>query len=200
MNYSNFLKITAATALGIGIIACGGDSDDGREGGFVFNNDDPSTFRQIERHAAVEAGTVGIEAEAGLGIAPVRDAYNASNPQEDAEGRWLGEITDSVNLLHSALDDDLRAAGLAPASTETSLAQAGPVIVPDVIRFNPDQPASYPNGRELTDQVVDLTLAAVLLDLGVEGQNLRTLADLPLNPPTNDRDFTSTFPYLASPN
>lgn len=188
--------IGVATTLAIG---CGGGGGSDDETGFVFASDPPSAYTQIDRHAAVEAGTVGIAAPAGLGIAPVRDLYNASNPAEDAAGRWVGEITKSVVALHAALDDDLRAAGLVPASNETSLAQAGPVIVPDVIRYNPDQEASYPNGRRLTDQVVDLTIAAALLDLGQGGQGLRTLADLPLNPAGNDVSFKSRFPYLADP-
>lgn len=182
----------------IAFFGCGGgDGDDASD--FVFATDAPSAYTQIDRHAAVEAGTVGIAASAGLGIAPVRDLYNASNPEEDAAGRWLGEITTSVEALHSVLDDDLIGAGLVPASVATSLAQAGPVIVPDIIRYNPDQPTSYPNGRNLTDPVVDLTVAAAVLDLSQGGQTLRTLADLPLNPPANDEEFKSEFPYLADP-
>lgn len=188
---------TAFALLSSGLISCGGGDDS--ESGFVFATDAPSAYTQIDRHAAVEAGTVGIAATAGLGIAPVRDLYNASNPVEDATGKWVGEITKSVTALHGALDDDLVGAGLIPASVATSLAQAGPVIVPDIIRYNPDEPTSYPNGRKLTDPVVDLTIAATLLDLSKGGQTLTTLADLPLNPPANDESFKSSFPYLADP-
>ncbi len=185
------------TILSSGLISCG--SGDDNETGFVFATDAPSAYTQIDRHAAVEAGTVGIAATAGLGIAPVRDQYNASNPVEDAAGRWVGEITTSVTALHSVLDDDLTGAGLIPASAATSLDQAAPVIVPDIIRYNPDQPTSYPNGRKLTDPVVDITLAATLLDLGQGGQTINTLANLPLNPAGNDVSFKSSFPYLADP-
>jgi hypothetical protein len=166
---------------------------------FVFAADPASAYTQIDRHAAVEAGTAGIAATAGLGIAAIRDDYNASNPVEDAAGMWVPEITNSVTDLHGALDDDLTGLSLTPASVSTALAQAGPVIVPDVIRYNPDAPTSYPNGRKLTDPVVDLTLAAVLLDLSVSGQTLTTFADLPLNPAANDVAFKPNFPYLADP-
>lgn len=188
---------TVIAVLSSALISCG--SGDDNETGFVFATDAPSAYTQIDRHAAVEAGTVGIAATAGLGIAPVRDLYNASNPVEDAAGRWVGEITTSVTALHSVLDDDLVGAGLIPASVATSLAQAAPVIVPDIIRYNPDLPTSYPNGRNLTDPVVDLTIAAALLDLSQGGQTLRTLANLPLNPAGNDEDFKNDFPYLADP-
>ncbi len=45
----------------------------------------------------------------------MRDAYNASNPAEDAAGKWVPEISKSLTLLHGALDDDLTGAGLTPA-------------------------------------------------------------------------------------
>ena len=44
---------------------------------------------------------------------------------------------------------------------------------------------------------MDVTLAVVLLDLGVHDVTL--FAGLPLNPPANDKAFPSTFPYLATP-
>ena len=201
--------LTGGTLAGATLSGCGGNGG-GNSGGsdssdvdtsteYAFATDAPSAYTQIDRHGAVEAGTVGIAASAGLGSAPVRDQYNASNPSEDAAGRWVTEITNSVSDLHSALDDDLRSLALVPASLETAVSQAAPVIVPDVIHYNPDKPTSYPNGRKLTDQVVDLTIAAAMLDLSAPGQNLRTFADLPLNPPANDVPFKDSFPYLADP-
>jgi len=85
-----------------------------------------------------------------------------------------------------------------PATIEETVAQAGPVIVPDTIKYDPSMPTAYPNGRTLEDPVVDITLAAVLLRLGPE-QPLSLLADLPLNPPENDVPFEAEFPYLAPP-
>lgn len=176
----------------------GGDGLDVSEK-FTFASDAPEAYTVLDRHGAVEAGTVGIAASAGLGQAPVRNQYNASNPVEDARGRWVGQITNSLTFLHNTLDDDLQGAGLIPASVQTSLAQAGPVIVPDVIHYNPDLPSAYPNGRKLTDPVVDITIAVALLDLSRGGQTAATLANLPLNPPANDVAFRDGFPYLADP-
>ena len=200
---NNVRKIVLSSVfLGLVAAGCGGGSsnntiDTSTE--FSFATDAPTAYTQIDRHGAVEAGTVGIAAAKGLGIAPVRNLYNASNPVEDATGKWVPEITKSVTDLHAALDDDLIALGLTPASISKALAQAGPVLVPDVIHYNPDQPTSYPNGRKLTDQVVDITIAAAMLDLSVPGQTLRTFADLPLNPAANDVSFKGSFPFLADP-
>lgn len=181
--------------------ACGGDGDDGIDTStdFTFDASPESAYTQIDRHGAVEAGTVAIAGASGLGIAPIRDVYNAANPVIDAQGTFVGVITQSVNFFHAALDDDLRGAGLIPATTAVSLAQAAPVVVPDVIRFDPTKTNRYPNGRKLTDPVVDITVAAILLDLSQGGQTVETLADIPLNPPANDKSFKSSFPFLADP-
>ncbi len=178
-------------------------SSSGGDEGFQFADDPYDAYMQIDRHAAVEAGTAGIAGPEGLGFAKgsdisIRDAYNASNPVEDAAGMWLDEIGASVTFFHNALDDDLNALMFTPATVAETVAQAGPVIVPDTIKYDPSMPTAYPNGRTLEDPVVDITLAAVLLQLGPD-QPLSTFADLPLNPPANDVPFSTEFPYLAPP-
>ncbi len=171
--------------------------------GFVFPTDPFDAYEQIDRHGAVEAGTAGIAAAQGLGLKmgsdiKIRDAYNASNPVEDVAGMWIPEIGKSITFFHDALDDDIVGLKLVPATIDDTLAQAGPVIVPDTIKYDPTKPAAYPNGRRLEDPVVDITLAAVLLKLGPK-QPLSLLADLPLNPPANDVPFKTEWPYLAPP-
>jgi hypothetical protein len=169
---------------------------------FVFPTNPYDDYTQIDRHGAVEAGTAGILAPEGLGFNPgsditLRDAYNASNPLEDEGGMWLDEIIASVTFFHTALDDDLMGLGLTVASVNQGVMQAGPVIVPDTIKYDPSIPTAYPNGRTLEDQVVDITFAAVLLDLTVHP--LDAFATFPLNPITNDVPFEAEFPYLAAP-
>jgi hypothetical protein len=182
------------------------DPDTGSTGGdpgFVFPEAPFSDYEQIDRHGAVEAGTAGIGAKEGLGFTPgqdvtIRDAYNASNPVEDKAGKWVPEIKKSVEFFHAALDDDLMGLKLVPATVDESLTQAGPVIVPDTIKYDPSKPTAYPNGRKLEDRVVDITLAAVLLKLD-DKQPLSLLADIPLNPGANDVPFSKEWPYLAPP-
>lgn len=71
------------------------------------------------------------------------------------------------------------------------------LIVPDTLTLDLSAPSGFPNGRKLADPVIDVTLAVIFLDLGTHSPT--TLAGLPLNPPTNDVAFQSTFPYLAPP-
>jgi hypothetical protein len=178
------------------------DSTSGGDDPFIFPTDPYDAYTQIDRHGAVEAGTAGILASQGLGFGPMpdialRDAYNASNPAEDEAGMWLNDITDSVMFFHMALDDDIGAFMLDAATVNEALAQAAPVLVPDTIKYDPAEATGYPNGRNLQDQVVDITFAAVLLDLNTHA--LDTLASVPINPPANDVEFGAEFPYLAPP-
>lgn len=78
--------------------------------------------------------------------------------------------------------------------TGVTVAQA---VVPDTLTLDLSAASGFPNGRQLADPVIDVTLAVIFLDLSVNGP--ATLAGLPLNPPTNDVSFRDTFPYLASP-
>ena len=172
-------------------------------GGFVFPDEPLDAYVQIDRHGAVEAGTAGILASQGLGFKmgsdiKLRDAYNASNPEEDKAGMWVPEIVKSIEFFHDALDDDIVGFKLVPATVDETVAQAGPVIIPDTIKYDPSMPSGYPNGRKLEDPVVDLTLAAVLLKLGPK-QPLTTFSAIPLNPPANDVPFSAEWPYLAPP-
>ena len=70
-------------------------------------------------------------------------------------------------------------------------------VVPDTLTLDLAQPAGFPNGRLLTDPVIDVTLAVIFLDLDVHSP--LTFANIPLNPPANDVPFAGGFPFLAPP-
>lgn len=69
------------------------------------------------------------------------------------------------------------------------------LVIPDTIKMDLTKPNGFPNGRRLEDPVVDLTLAALFLDLTKHPVTL--LASLPLNPSGNDVPFPGAFPYVA---
>jgi len=60
-------------------------------------------------------------------------------------------------------------------------------VVPDVLIFDPTRPATFANGRELVDDVVDLV-----------GEPVTLAGDAPF-PSANDVPFLAHFPYLAPP-
>lgn len=157
--------------------------------GYDFRDDDPTAYTRVDR--------AGMPAVATAVIAS-KDDYNNANPTDDANMDFVGEIVTAIDGLHAALDDDLAGIPLTPCTGGaggTCVAQGAPLIVPDVLKIDPAMAAGFPNGRMLADPVMDVTLAVVLLDLGMHP--VTTLADLPLNPPANDVAFGGAFPYLA---
>lgn len=70
-------------------------------------------------------------------------------------------------------------------------------VVPDTIKVDLSQPSGFPNGRRLTDSVIDTELAWLFIDLTKHPATV--LASRPLGPQANDVPFRSEFPYLAAP-
>jgi hypothetical protein len=167
------------------LAACGGT--DTPDDPFVFVEDDPSTYTRIDRHGMPAINTA---------VIMDKQAYNESDPADDAAGAFVDQITASVTALHAALDDDLAGLGLTPCAAADCVAQAAPLVVPDTQKIDLTMPAGFPNGRKLEDPVIDVTLAVVLLDLTVEGQTATSLVGA-LNPTANDLPLSATFPYLA---
>ncbi len=71
------------------------------------------------------------------------------------------------------------------------------LVIPDTLTLDPTRPSVFPNGRALSDPVIDYTLAMLFLDLSREP--IDALHRIPLNPPANDRPFRAGFPHLAPP-
>jgi len=168
---------------------------------FVFATDAASAYSRVDRMGMPAIATAVITS---------KDAYNAANPADDAKLDFATEIGTNGNGLHAALDDDLTGLGLVPCpvnvddpfNTESStcINQAAPLVVPDTLKIDTTAAAGFPNGRKLADPVMDVTLAVVLLELGAagNGQSVTTLVGV-LNPKENDKGFSASFPYLASP-
>ncbi len=192
---------------------------------------DAITFRSEPVAMATRVDRMGMPAvSTALVSSGMKNAYNDGNPSNDAALDFaIDEIT-TLTGLHMALDDDLTAAGLAPCSMRMEdavpvpglppailvplcaaqeLAPGVPVvalIVPDTLRVDPSMPTGFPNGRDLDDPVIDVTLAVILLDLtsttGCGGGPCTptTLATLPLNPGANAAgEILTTFPYFGTP-
>jgi len=180
----------------------GVDGEDGEDGEdfttFTFRTDDPTTYTRVDRMGMPAVATA---------VITNKDDYNAGDPADD--GDFALEIIGNLDAIHTAFDADLATLGLVPCTvdatkgTGTCVDQAAPLVIPDVLKIDTALPEGFANGRTLTDPVIDITLAAVLLELGANCGGvpcaLDTLANLPLNPPANDKPFMSLFPYLAAP-
>lgn len=200
--------ISIAAAALLASVSCKADgegndeaADSGESGGtgggdFVFATDPPTAYTRVDRNGMPAVNTAVIPMAR-------KDEYNAADPADDAAGTFVADITASVTGLHvdadgnPVLDDDLMGLGLTPCEPMVCVMQAAPLVVPDAIAINPAMPAGFPNGRQPTDPVIDVTLAVLLLDLSVHPAD--TLAGVPVNPPANDKEFLATFPYFAEP-
>jgi hypothetical protein len=159
-------------------------------GAFVFATDPPTAYTRVDRSGMPAVNTAVIP----MGR---KDEYNANDPADDVGGIFVDDITASVTAVHDILDVAIMGAGLTPCAPADCLAAAAPLVVPDTIKIDPSMAAGFPNGRQPQDQVIDVTLAVLLLDLTVH--TALDLAALPLNPEANDKDFLAEFPYFAEP-
>lgn len=71
------------------------------------------------------------------------------------------------------------------------------LVVPDTLKIDLSKPAGFPNGRLLSDPVIDVTLAVIFLDLTKQGAD--TFAKIPLDPYGNDVPLLTGFPYFGLP-
>jgi Domain of unknown function (DUF4331) len=188
MRTSRFL---AAALFVAALAACSEDSP--MSGGQNLTQKTPASYHRIDRMGMPAVATALITS---------KQNYNEANPIDDAAGNFVPEIVDHLTALHNALDDDLTALGLTPATVQEAAAQGAPLVVPDVITVDTHTPSGFPNGRRLTDTVIDITLAVLLLDvngLGDSNGPHPVTALVGVNPTANDETFSTTFPYLAQP-
>lgn len=163
---------------------------------FAFATQAPADYSRVDRAGMPAIATALIVS---------KDAYNEANPVDDIAGTFVPEILNSLTFLHGALDAQLIDLGLTPCTvvgdgTGTCAATAVPLILPDTLKLDTASDAGFPNGRLLSDPVVDVTLAVALLELsGDPAPHAATALVGVLNPPANDLAFQTEFPFVAAP-
>ncbi|MCY7388444.1 MAG: hypothetical protein LH481_10330 [Burkholderiales bacterium] len=156
---------------------------------------------------------------ASNGFNDQRDALNRGDPANDARDfagmLTVGPQSNSLRNIHYKVGPALRALGLTPCSTETvtpptsnaqvdistCVAQAAPVILPDVITYDLNAAPGWPNGRSFDDPVVDRLLAAALLRISGTSppHNINTLVGV-INPSRDETGVASpaAFPHMRA--
>ena len=103
-----------------------------------------------------------------------KEEYNAGEPTDDRQ-RWIEQF---IHLMgHTG--DYSRDEAIAAIDAEGTL--------PDMLTYNPAEPARYPNGRVFTDDVIDYRLAFL------------TRGECPPNGLAPHTDTLGEFPYLGPP-
>jgi hypothetical protein len=143
----------------------------------------------------------------------LKDQFNRTAPQDDAQYASFVLKPELAAILNALFNVG------APESNRTDIVQAVLQGIPglnqqtgkpvDTLKVNLGVPPTanpnplgviggdtqgYPNGRRLTDDVVDIALQVVA------GELAGNKTDLGDGVPVNDKPFLSTFPYAAEPN
>jgi hypothetical protein len=112
------------------------------------------------------------------------DAFNRTHPAQDRD-QWQGDVEDTLLAL-SGLDASPYSAGEA-----TQIAE---FLLPDILTVDLGEPVGFPNGRALSDDVIDGELPIVTG--GFFGGSPVLTSDCV----GNDSAFLPSFPYLAPAN
>ena len=114
----------------------------------------------------------------------LEDPFNATHPRQDRK-QWQADV-ESTLLALSGLDASPYSASEAEGIAE--------FLLPDILTVDLSQPAAFPNGRALADDVIDPELSIVT------GGFFGGSAVLTSDCVANDSAFRANFPYLAPAN
>jgi hypothetical protein len=120
-----------------------------------------------------------------------KDAFNKGAPSTDVAA-YLNTVTTRTQGLRDAVDAVLNGPvgpqDNGPLGNLTSAQVAG-ALIPDIVTIDFSKPVVFPNGRQLSDDVIDVALKLVLnRNAGItDGIN------------ANDKTFGTTFPFFADP-
>lgn len=163
-------------------------SHDNGQIGLWADTFDRQLGKVIDRMGQPEVPTFFIEDDepglvTGLGM---RDKYNAANPRDDVAN--FGDVVAEKLIEFSSRD-------ATPYSDEQAVEVVTGDILPDILRFDPASSGGIVegNGRRVADDGLDFALSrATGGALGGSAADPTDCID------ANDRDLSTTFPYLAS--
>ncbi|MDP9180124.1 MAG: DUF4331 domain-containing protein [Chloroflexota bacterium] len=120
-----------------------------------------------------------------------KDAFNKGAPATDMAS-YLATVTTGTQGLRDAVDAVLNG----PVGPEDNgplgnltAAQVAGALIPDIVTIDFSKPVVFPNGRQLTDDVIDTALQLIL-------NRTKGITDA-IN--ANDKAFGTTFPFVADP-
>jgi hypothetical protein len=136
-------------------------------------------------------------AVAALALAGCGNSGSSAAPSQTPGGPPMSTPSPTPTPAPAAIGYDVLPCFFQVIPGTGGLTLAG-LVVPDILTENLARPSGFPNGRRLEDPVVDITLAAIFLDLTMQSPLI--LHNIPLNPMANDVPLRTVFPYFAPPN
>ncbi len=139
---------------------------------------------QLDRMAIPAINTALIPADQ-------KDNFNKGKPSTDA-ATFQATAKTTMDGLRSAVDAVLNGpvgpedGGALGNLTSQQVAEA---LVPDIVTIDFSKPVTFPNGRQLTNDVIDVALSLVL----------NRTAGITDAISSNDKAFGTSFPFLADP-
>jgi Domain of unknown function (DUF4331) len=112
-----------------------------------------------------------------------KNTFNAAQPKND-KAKFRAEVVDTLQTLFSLNDG----AGDNKADDQMKISGLADVLLPDILTFDTAKSDGFLNGRRLADDVIDAEL-----NLVTEGAVKTDCVS------KNDRAFSASFPYLATP-
>jgi hypothetical protein len=161
------------TVIGLVVIGCAGDEDDGDD-----DNGGGGVTGQIDRMAVPAVNTALIATAR-------KDDFNLGDPSTDV-ANFQAEMTTNLTNLRAAVN---AIPGMPAQDGTVSVATVISIVCPDVVTIDTTAALVFPNGRQLTDDVID-----PVLQLALD----RTFVTDGIN--ANDNAFLVGFPYLAAAN
>lgn len=120
-----------------------------------------------------------------------KDAFNKGAPATDVAS-YLSTVTTRTQGLRDAvnavLNGPVGSEDNGPLGNLTSAQVAG-ALIPDIVTIDFSKPVVFPNGRQLTDDVIDVALKLVL------NRNAGVTDAIS----SNDKSFGTSFPFFADP-
>ena len=120
----------------------------------------------------------------------IKDDFNASDPANDAE-RFGDTAIGTIESLRMVVDGLFGAPQDGGPLGNLTAEQVGGALIPDIVTIDFSNDVQFPNGRTLSNDVIDAALGVVLNRGGASG-----ISD---GVNGNDKEFSGQFPYLADP-
>ncbi len=120
----------------------------------------------------------------------MKDAFNQGDPATDAT-EYRDTAISTIETLRDVVDGLFGNEQDGGPLGNLTADQVGGALIPDIVTIDFSAPVQFPNGRTLTDDVIDAALGVVLNRGGAAG-----IGD---GVSGNDVAFSSQFPYLAAP-